>query len=223
MLWDRPVLGESHPEHQSLLEKVQAEAEHMRAQKMQEYFKKCAEHAELSRRRAATTYNKEWNKYRRRSECKSTCRACRLRQQISQLKISVFEWPLPNDLTMSKAIVFEISVPKLVVVWRDLTTYLFLHVLRDGQGIIPNGWSKLWFATHHSGLSPFSTRWSKICVASATKPVEASHYRDMHITRATEANLLVWHPWFHYDYYEQDVLATSTNIFSQTGLPKWSS
>jgi hypothetical protein len=179
-----------------------------------------SKHAELSRRLAWSTHDEEWDKYQNKLACKASCETCRLTNQISVLKIDVFEWPLPADLTVSKAIVFEISVPKAVVVWRDVTTDLFLDAFRDGEDV--HSEEKLWYATNHSCLPSFSSKLSKIQLASATKPVEGTHYRRIHITMATVGNLCVRHPWFRYDYYERNYLAPSTEVFQKNSVPKCS-
>ena len=182
---------DASPEHKSLLEKIQADSERMRANKIQQYRDMRSKHAELSRQLAAFFHDQVWDEDLERDKCIPGCTACRLVRQMSALKICVFEQSLPAHLTVSKAITFEISVPQVVVVWRDVISRLFLSVLRDGKHV--HRGSRLWYATEHSGLSPFRTRWSRLRVASRVKPVEASHYRDNHITHVFESSLIVRH------------------------------
>ncbi|KAK4101180.1 hypothetical protein N658DRAFT_516062 [Parathielavia hyrcaniae] len=159
----------SSPEHQSLHDSIKAEAERSAAIKVQEYRTMRSTHAEL---RMACAYN---------------CEACRLQSQISGLRISKFEWPLPTNRTLAQAIVFEIRVPDIVIVWRDVTADLFRDIFRDPGKL--HGADRLWFARRHSGLCGHQPSTSKVQLASTVKPVEDSHYSSDHISAVTEAGV----------------------------------
>ncbi|KAK4182801.1 hypothetical protein QBC35DRAFT_395228 [Podospora australis] len=176
---------DSSVEHQNLLDRILTESASTAALKLQEYHDMCSKDAELSRQLSLSTHDEEWNDDQLRLICNSWCEACSLGRRKSALRIDIFEWPLPEDLTLSKAIVFEIRPPKIVAVWRDMTTKLFLDVFPSPG--MPKSESKIWRAAVHSGLKPFAIGMSRVQLASTTKPVEVTHYRGKHINQVSES------------------------------------
>ncbi|KAK0717274.1 hypothetical protein B0T26DRAFT_775322 [Lasiosphaeria miniovina] len=124
------------------------------------------------------------------------CQRCITEDRLKNLRISVFEWPLPEDENEAKATVVEIAVPNTVRLWRDITWNLVTKVFRKSQDkdlyIRNKALQKTWAAKNHSGLSNWSTRTkarNSICIASDVKFVEASHYEKIHIPEATPENV----------------------------------
>ncbi|KAK4238611.1 hypothetical protein C8A03DRAFT_33363 [Achaetomium macrosporum] len=208
---------DSSSEHKNLLNEIQAEAKRLEALKLEEYRNKREQYDRLCAEKDRSDHEQEWDDWANQWVCISGCVACNLQNRISALKIGLFERPLPDNLTLSKAIVFEISVPRPVVIWRDVTTQLFLNVFppRSTQA----GESRLWLAADHSGLRPFTTSTSQVQLASNIKPVEASHYRGKHITMVNERNVCVLHPWYKYNYYEVDTKLPNTEVFQEPCVP----
>ncbi|KAL2132090.1 hypothetical protein VTI74DRAFT_4243 [Chaetomium olivicolor] len=205
-------------QHQNLLDEIQRRAGMMETQKLQEYSKKRAQHDELSCRLKSTAHETEWSDHHWRDVCIRWCQACQLERDMASLKIDIFEWPLPANVTLSKAIVFEISVPRVVSIWRDATSDLFLNFFAgSGDSRLEN--TRLWKAADHSGLRDQANGTSQIQLASTIKPVEASHYRAMHILSVTEKEVCVRHPWYHYDYYHATSMMHHTEVFKKPCLP----
>lgn len=165
------------------------------------------------------THTEEWDDYRDRYVCIANCKRCRLGRQIDALKIDIFEWPLPENENLSKAIVFELAVPEVVAVWRDITTHLFHDVFRD-SAVLPTV-ERLWKASEHTGLKKFVTARSRIQVASDIKPVEASHYRGKHISMFSDAKEVSVRPgWDDYDYYEPASRISHFELFEKSCVPQ---
>lgn len=91
-------------------------AQSSQKRKIQEYRDMRSRHQELSQQIGSSTHDEDWDGYRNMVVCNNGCKACNLKRQASALEIAIFEWPLPSDVLLSKAIVFEITVPKAVVV-----------------------------------------------------------------------------------------------------------
>ncbi|KAK3293166.1 uncharacterized protein B0H64DRAFT_327170 [Chaetomium fimeti] len=170
----------SSSEHQLLLKRIEDESKQAEAKRIEQYHKLSRKHEDLALKCSLATHDEEWDPRTYRTIHAEDCEACRLTRQKDALKLDIFEWPLPSNPNMAKAIVFEIRVPKMVSIWRDLTSHLFLNVFRD-PGTLP-GAERLWFAAAHSGLSKFRPVTSMVQLAATTKPVEASHYRGKHIS-----------------------------------------
>ena len=54
------------------------------------------------------------------------CLKCRLEDQAKDLRIDVYEWPLPSSIARAQITVFELSPPHAFSIWRDVT-YAILH------------------------------------------------------------------------------------------------
>jgi hypothetical protein len=209
---------DSSPEHQMLLQRIEDESEQTENQRIQQYHQLRARHEDLARERSLATHDVEWNYHQRRNIHVHNCEACVLDGQIKALTIDIFEWPLPPNPSMAKAIVFEIRVPKVVTLWRDLTSHFFLNAFRDPGAL--QGEDRLWFAAAHSGLSKFDPVASQVQVAATVKPVEASHYRGKHISQIlSESDVSVRPHWNHYDYYEAASRASHHDLFQGPHVP----
>ncbi|KAK4130358.1 hypothetical protein BT67DRAFT_490504 [Trichocladium antarcticum] len=208
---------DSSGEHRNLLEAIQAEAGRTERAKIQEHQTLRRRHEDLSLRLNSTPHETEWDDDKERDVCKRWCNACSLKQQMSSLTINIFEWPLPENVTLSKAIVFEISVPKVVELWRDVTTTLFLTIFATSGHRARC--DRLWQAVQHSGLRPHTGHTSQVQLASTIKSVEASHYKAKHIMSVTEAAVCVRHPWYNYDYYHCTEAMHHTEVLKPPRLP----
>ncbi|KAH6623091.1 hypothetical protein F5144DRAFT_623147 [Chaetomium tenue] len=171
---------DSSIEHQTLSQQIENESKQTETDRIQQYHWLRTRHEDLARKRSLATHDVAWDPDRRRNIHAQDCEGCALDDQIKVLTLDIFEWPLPRDTTLAKAIVFEIRVPKVVTIWRDLTSHFFRDIFRD-PGTLPDA-NRLWFAAAHSGLSKFYPVTSQVQLAATIKPVEASHYRGKHIS-----------------------------------------
>ncbi|KAL2186630.1 hypothetical protein L209DRAFT_711026 [Thermothelomyces heterothallicus CBS 203.75] len=210
---------DSSAEQKELLSHIQAESERAAARKQQQYRDMRRTWEALTRELGSSSHQTVWNRKMKSEVCKSNCNACWLGSRIKALRIDLFEWPLPSgDVNLAKAIVFEISVPEVVAIWRDVTTKLLCEVFRTGGTLGTVG--NLWSASAHPGLARFVTATSRVQVASTIKPVAASHYRGKHISGITDPEDVVVRPlWQHYDYYEPTSRIPHFEMFKNLSLP----
>ena len=120
-----------------------------------------------------------------------SCHKCRLQRIIEALTIRIFEEPLPSDINQAKAVVFEISVPEHVRLWRDTTMFLLIDVF--GAQWKKTSSCRYYQACEHSGLRDLASSTSRLHPASSKKPFEIAHYKEMHISEARLDNICLPH------------------------------
>ncbi|KAK0630434.1 hypothetical protein B0T17DRAFT_589950 [Bombardia bombarda] len=177
---------EISPKHQSLLNCVNERTEKMAQNKVQELREKHARHDELSAQLRMTSHEKR-GKGRRR-DCIRDCAACQLVAAQEALHITILESPLPSNILEAKAVIFEISVPGSVSVWRSATRKLAVDIFPQDDMELHN-LTELYHAYSHSGLQDLRTSNSVLHPSSTVKPFEISHYKSYHIKDATIENV----------------------------------
>ena len=117
------------------------------------------------------------------------CRKCQLERQAKNLKIRVHEWPLPSSTVHAQHVIFELSPPVALSVWRDIT-YM---ILRDiGLPSIPDSHDKpqILLGTF-SGLRSWAAQGHRVTIGSSTKSfADQTHYKKVRIP-AEESSVLV--------------------------------
>ncbi|KAL2159331.1 hypothetical protein VTH06DRAFT_2334 [Thermothelomyces fergusii] len=211
---------DSSAEHRNLLDRILAESERRATKKMEEYQNKRKSLATLTAKQRSTPHETVWIPNKFKPRCKRGCKACQITSQIGGLTIDLFEWPLPTiDKGRAKALVFEISVPEAIAIWRDVTTKLVCEVFPRRER--PRMTGGLWTASTHPGLTSYVGRTSEIQVASTVKPVAASHYRSKHVSEINRPEDVIIHPpWKQYDYYNPTSKISHSEMFSNLSLPK---
>ncbi|KAI2469049.1 hypothetical protein F4781DRAFT_395603 [Annulohypoxylon bovei var. microspora] len=120
-------------EHQELLAVIEENARRAREEKRNEFREKRCRYQDLMQSSEAiehTTiatidqYTGYWS-----SKCTHNCNKCQLKQLASSLEIEIHEWPVPQNESQARAIVFELRVPLSFGHWRDITTFILLNVL----------------------------------------------------------------------------------------------
>ncbi|KAI1454605.1 hypothetical protein F4805DRAFT_306772 [Annulohypoxylon moriforme] len=103
-----------------------------------------------------------------------TCPKCELDRQRSRMTIRAFESPLPENLVMAKAIVFELRCPEALASYRDATWAILHGIAKPSQeeGIKP----KICLQDY-SGLQAYARVPGNISLASTTKSFLMTHYR----------------------------------------------
>ncbi|KIX98577.1 uncharacterized protein Z520_05878 [Fonsecaea multimorphosa CBS 102226] len=102
------------------------------------------------------------------------CWKCAKEKQAKDIQISKHEWPLPDDETMCKAVIFELDAPGSIVSWRDATFFLLQDVCRTGQvtGMV----SKQGLLSYAPLEKYAQQKDRRITLASSVKPIIQSHY-----------------------------------------------
>ncbi|KAG8957905.1 hypothetical protein FRC03_009696 [Tulasnella sp. 419] len=123
------------------------------------------------------------------------CPRCKLEKQAQEMKINLYEWPLPQDPYKAKIVIFELDAPPPFVVWRDIT-YMFLR-----QICIPDSPS-FPKKPHHMQLSKYTPLSGhrflpgtppRLVLASTKKSFNKCHYKAQNVSAATEASVCVRH------------------------------
>lgn len=110
---------------------------------------------------------------------KKSCQRCSWTRQANDLRVPIHEWPLPDDESEARNVVFELQAPPIFCTWRDIT-YGLLHDICTPKGSWPSAVTTYEQLDTYNPLFPHST-WKnetrRIGMASGTKSFEASHYR----------------------------------------------
>ncbi|KAF8526784.1 hypothetical protein JB92DRAFT_2869478 [Gautieria morchelliformis] len=184
---------------QNLREEIEREAAASRAQKQQECVRQNEEYDRLKREndlRPHTGY--EWvDQYgdTQWSHHSGSCQKCIAQRSLDSMRITIFEWPLPEDRILSSLVVFELHLPKPFSIWRDITyrlarTYQSSNAVDDRQGDRP-----CHVLEDYSSLKNYCNTYpsQEISIASTTKSFLVSHYRGCTFP-CTEAEVVKNHP-----------------------------
>ncbi|CAJ2513843.1 Uu.00g019620.m01.CDS01 [Anthostomella pinea] len=131
-----------------------------------------------------------------------SCRKCAYRSERDALDIRVHEWPLPDETSKAKTVVFELAVPAWHVCWREARFYI-LHGVLKGFTVRYQPSTPYYLSSIDPYLSnKYSTTTShRIKLLSETKPYIVTHYQAMKIPFSTESNVCVRNG-LHYRYYD---------------------
>ncbi|KAK5662476.1 hypothetical protein OQA88_8387 [Cercophora sp. LCS_1] len=176
--------------HQDLRRRIEIKAQHQREEKIREYRKKRAEYVRLTCEHDAMSCNDTLDRYGDFVHIDHFCSRCKVDEKMKGLFISVHEWPLPHHDDQAKAVVFELDVSSPVKIWRDTTLLLLTHVFGKKE---ESSTKRLYYAAYYSALQPFAKSIGRLHPGSEVKPMESSHYRDKHISAASEENICVPH------------------------------
>ncbi|OQU94831.1 hypothetical protein CLAIMM_01124 [Cladophialophora immunda] len=118
--------------------------------------------------------DKHGNPYVGRPRHHNRCWKCAKEQEAKDIQISKHEWPLPDDETMCKAVIFELDPPEPIVSWRDTTFFLLQDVCRTSQ---VTGLASKQGLLRYAPLEKYARRkYRRITLASSVKPLIKSHY-----------------------------------------------
>ena len=177
---------------------IQSEATRLKNDKTQECARRNAEYRRQKSQNDLRVhdYSEKVDRWGIRHERHSTaeCLKCVEQRRLTAMKITVFEWLLPEDPVLSRLVVFELQLPRLFGIWRDIT-YLLGHkyffdilctqqetptpILRDYPAI------RRFFSVQDIS--------QKITIASNTKSFLESHYRECGFP-CVEAEVVKGHP-----------------------------
>ncbi|CAK1363128.1 unnamed protein product [Cercospora beticola] len=182
--------------HQDLLAEIQKDAKEARERKIQQYRTVKAEYHHLdslhhqAQCEHATRVIDAWcvppetERYH-----KPDCNKCSLARQRDALSIEVHEWPLPDDPSRARAVVFELRVPVWLGHWRDARTHFLRNVLKGRR---PQLWPHTSYMLssndpHLTHLQGPSTH--RITLLSQTKPCVNTRWSSKAIATLREAEV----------------------------------
>ncbi|KAJ6527885.1 hypothetical protein DFH09DRAFT_1285629 [Mycena vulgaris] len=120
----------------------------------------------------------------------SGCTKCYLMTRAAEMKIRVYEWPLPSKTADAQNVVFKLCVPTTFRIWRDITSM----ILGDICVVEPSDPAQI--ATTLDGFGGLQAYLSvaglpRVTYASYTKSFLISHYRDRTVATATVGDICV--------------------------------
>ncbi|KAJ7035592.1 hypothetical protein C8F04DRAFT_1258798 [Mycena alexandri] len=178
---------------QILRTEIETEASHRRVRKREERRCLSDKHASILQEAQQWDHKYSINK-RGRARHDKSCFRCRKDKEAAAMRISLFEWPVPEDTILQQLVLFELCVPEAFGIWRD-TTYWFAYSHDPGiqsketsqPAVILQDYTFLSrrFVPHNS--SP------RITIASTAKSFLKSHYRG-HSFPCNDADIIQNHP-----------------------------
>ncbi|KAJ7497967.1 hypothetical protein B0H11DRAFT_1715437 [Mycena galericulata] len=192
------------PQLQELRSDIQRRGSVLKDQKTQELDRKTREYHVLVNEKERTEHEHEsyWDSRRcRYIENKENCIRCSKENEIKNLSITSFEWPLPENDIPSRLVVFELSVPLPFSIWREVT----YRLARKHANIDPNEARSRAEPSLNSFLrsySPLSGRFvshnamQRITIASTAKSFDKTHYRK-HKFPCNVSDVVQKHPLQH--------------------------
>lgn len=147
------------------------------------------------------------------------CYHCNLQKEASSLQIDIYEWPLPTDSTLAKAVVYELDPDHAFVAWRQSTLFLLHDVFTPSHHYQKP-------ARAHSTLSTYSSLSSfrvstggheRITLGSVSaKSWGVTHYNGMSIPNTTSQVCLK--NALHWEMYDMEWSAPIGDPFSELDI-----
>jgi hypothetical protein len=110
------------------------------------------------------------------------CLKCRKDKTANDLKIEVFEWPLPQTTEQAQFVIFELSLPRAFSAWREITYEILCDI---GMPNASNNSDKpMLLLDTFSGLRKWAVhhRYHRITIGSTTKSFrDQTHYKAVQI------------------------------------------
>ncbi|KAG8926622.1 hypothetical protein FRC02_008778 [Tulasnella sp. 418] len=183
-------------ELQALKANIEEDAKKIKVMKLEEYEVLRTQYSDLKRSAEAS-----------KCQCwdgriaSTSCKRCNLEQQASKMNIEAYEWPLPQDLSMAKIVIFELMPPLSFVVWREITGCLLRDIdssprsLQKHHTLLLSEYPAL--AAHFVSDARFPRKVSVLASRKHTGSGSKSHA----VEKATEKTICLdhGHEWSLYD------------------------
>ena len=217
---------ESSEDHQSLHLNIVRGAEAARDKVLRDLETKKDRYTHLMACQESTSHDSyvRPNKHGRMIQsCKSTCVKCKYMQEAKRMYIDIHEWPLPDNENEAKAVIFELKVPGIISIWRNITMLLVVDILGDPQEVAANHHKpeRLWMAHEFDELQRHAKKTGvkeRLQLQSSAKPFTAAHYRSKKIQEACAETVCVNHA-SQYQYYDSTHSLKASHLLQITMLP----
>ena len=106
------------------------------------------------------------------------CSKCRTQKEADEMKMDIYEWPLPEHEAQRRAAVFELACPQAFAAWRNLTWMLIQDL---GRATSEAGEPPADTVSTYHGLQKYKCQSnnSRITLASIIKSFMNSHYAQV--------------------------------------------
>ncbi|KAL8872321.1 MAG: hypothetical protein Q9174_002028, partial [Haloplaca sp. 1 TL-2023] len=170
-------------EHQKLYQTIIEDARLKKEEKKREWEQVSTQRQSLIDERDNLTCEMiETGKKNKRQKHWLGCRKCRLTSEIDGMRIGIHEWPLPKDTVLSKVAIFNLRCPEVVAAWREMAWMLIQDLGRESNTADQSPAAVAAWLSDYDGLRQYQTNdRPRIQLASATKSVMASHYRQQQL------------------------------------------
>ena len=126
------------------------------------------------------TLSCDYKTRRGRTKHDKRCKKCKMANQVANVKIEVYEWPLPKEPLAEAALLFELRCPPEFAIWREMTFRILTDLCSATSN--PPTETKLYTCAAYAGLeSYFQTALDsgvyKINYTSSKKSFLTSHYQ----------------------------------------------
>lgn len=181
------------PNHQRLRESIETVATAKRKSKCEELARKKEKYRELMNK--AQLLNCEYIEVTSRwgdvyQEHSGSCLKHQYLHQAKQIKIDVYEWPLPSDTLKVKSVVFELDAPAVFCNWRDATMFLINDVLGSNYSMASSPRSTFSLESYTALLPYFQGSSRRIGLLSEDKSHVVTHRRKKSsISSTTESDV----------------------------------
>ncbi|CAF3462404.1 unnamed protein product [Rotaria socialis] len=117
------------------------------------------------------------------------CEICRIQKEANDIKVNIFESPLPSDCTDALAVIFELQMPIEIRCYRDI---IWQFINRPKPNLNHQMYEWLSVPPHASKLGPFYTgpKNNKVKLLSSTKSITQTHYSSPSIAFASVSDFL---------------------------------
>ncbi|KIY51106.1 hypothetical protein FISHEDRAFT_37737 [Fistulina hepatica ATCC 64428] len=137
----------------------------------------------------------------------NSCNKCVKERKAAKLKISVFEWPLPENEDAAKMVVFELLAPYSFSTWRDQTHRLIQEFSPEYSQVQRKGTTLFSLKSHanqcdNNFLNSICVPTSVVSVASYTKSFKTSHYGTIKLSRRPVESDVVKQHSLHWAFYD---------------------
>ncbi|KAE8440617.1 hypothetical protein EG329_007019 [Mollisiaceae sp. DMI_Dod_QoI] len=157
-------------------------------QQLKERIEKEAEDESEAKKAELRKAKKEFSKLMAESNLLSCTTTLKWRAQ--SLKISRYEWPLPESEPAAKSVVFELNIPSLFRSWRSTTYRILVDVLNPSPPSQSN--RKSVTLTGYQGLASYlKSSPDRLELASSTKPLVQTQSASQTVFEATEDSVCV--------------------------------
>lgn len=162
--------------HQKLRQTILADANTRKEEKKREWQQKSVQYKLWTAEMYSLSCNTRVDYYGETVHDDTNCRKCDLKSRAESLSITVFEWPLPENDTLSRLAVLHLRCPEVFAAWRNLTWVLVNDL---GRGMNVFGATPTGRLSTYTGLAPYyENSDARLVLAATTKSVTVSHYRE---------------------------------------------
>jgi hypothetical protein len=164
------------PSMQELKQTIEKHAKQKREEKLEEIRRQNQEHARIVQCTGRLTH--EYSETRKtRDHDEHSCEKCQGEREARDMRIDVFEWPLPRDRLEAERVIFELQCPEAINIWRSITYKIVCDIggIERAETINPHC-----TLAGYGGLVQWSSQLRssnhRITIASSTKSFLRSHY-----------------------------------------------